>query len=631
MRKLYLLILINFCLVLSSTVSAQPDNMAIRSLADPELRPFYHGVASGDPTSSSVIIWTRVTPEIDAPVMVRWRVGTDTTLNSLVAQGTFTTDASRDYTVKVDVTGLNPNSYYYYEFSALDANSVIGRTKTTPNGSVDQLRFAVVSCSNYPTGYFNVYEKIYERNDVDAVLHLGDYIYEGGGSSILSEDMPRSPLPDHEIIVLGDYRLRHSSHKLDSDSRKMHQNFPLIAVWDDHESANNSWRDGAENHSEGAEGTWVDRKAASLQAYYEWMPLRLPDETNFERIFRKISYGDLADIYMIDTRLYDRDEQSLPGQYTNPERTLIGEEQMTWLQTEMINSTAQYQVVGQQVVMGPWVIPNYVTQEFLALNNDAWDGYAAERTRLYDFVLEANIENLVVLTGDVHTGWAMDLPYDIFNYNGNNGAGSVGVEFVCNSVTSNSLPVPFPLGEALIPVLLPWVKYVELTIKGYVVLDLSAEKAQGDFYTLGSITQPTSNETWASGWFARDGNPHLERTFTRSTDGRPTQDLAPCEPRDIADTVVTAVYETFEFDVLGIYPNPFINDLLLEVHLFEDQEVQLSLIDTKGAFVVVKDYGHLSMGRNLITLHDLDLPSGIYEVLLQVGDLSVSRSIVRME
>ena len=266
-----------------------------------------------------------------------------------------------------------------------EKNSIVGRTKTAPDGSVDQLRFAVVSCSSYDDGYFNVYEKIYERNDVDAVLHLGDYYYENGGSEVLQEDIPRDAPPAHELVELADYRIRHGAHKLDGDSRKMHQNFPIITVWDDHESENNSWRDGAPSHNPATQGPWADRKAASLQAYYEWMPLRYPEENNHSRIWRKISYGDLADIYMIDTRLYDRDEKSDPSEFSDTSRTLIGPEQMAWLQNEMNNSTAQYQILGQQVVMAPLVIPNIFTQEITVLNDDQWDGYDAERKKAVQF------------------------------------------------------------------------------------------------------------------------------------------------------------------------------------------------------------------------------------------------------
>lgn len=615
-------------LLLQTTVFAQPDNSSFRSLAQAELKPFYHGVASGDPTESSVIIWTRVTPEVDGPIEVEWKIGTDTTFSDTIQHGVFITDSSRDYTVKLDIQDLQPGTFYYFEFTALGANSIIGRTKTAPSGNVDQLRFAVVSCSNYPSGYFTVYERIAERNDIDAVLHLGDYIYEYGDNSLLSG--PRINLPDHEIIDLADYRLRHATYKLDEDSRRMHQNHPIISVWDDHESANNSWRDGADNHSAN-EGDWFDRKSASLQAYYEWMPIRIPDETNDNRIFRKLSYGSLADIFMIDTRLYDRDEQG--GDFDDPDRTLIGPEQMAWLQGEMLNSTAQWKVIGQQVVMAPLVIPDYNSGEILlTINNDQWDGYTAERKRLYDFVLDNEIDNMVVLTGDIHTSWANDLPYDLFNYNQWTGEGSVGVEFVSTSVTSTSSPIPLPPVYDLIRDVLPYIKYVDLSRKGYTILDLSPEKTQADFYTVATIQSPNSNEFFQQSWYTADGENHLVRGDGASVDGRPIEPLAPIDPRVIEDEdSVTTVIETNYFDILGIFPNPFFKDLILELHLFEANDVLVTMVDAKGAQVLMQDKGRLPRGRNMISLNDLNLSAGIYQVIIHVGNDVIERSVVRME
>lgn len=310
MKKLYL-VLIGLIITLQAFLQG---SVLVRSALDPELTPFYHGVASGDPLPDAVIIWTRVTPgEPMESIEVQWRVSRDTTFNNIVASGVFVTNEDRDYTVKVDVTGLEPNTWYYYEFSALERNSLIGRTKTAPVGGVDQLRFATVSCSNYPAGYFNAYQKIVDRNDVDAVLHLGDYLYEYGGSNIL---------PNTDIVQLADYRIRHSVYKLDSMLRNAHQQYPWIVTWDDHESANNSWRGGAENHNTSTQGPWIDRKIASVRAYDEWMPIRMPDEEDQFRIYRKISYGDLADIFVLDTRLYDRDLQG--GGINHPAKNSSG-------------------------------------------------------------------------------------------------------------------------------------------------------------------------------------------------------------------------------------------------------------------------------------------------------------------
>lgn len=613
----------------SANVRAQqvpaPGEDILRSLADPDLHPFYHGVASGDPTSGSVIIWTRVTPDMDEPVDVAWVMSSDSTMGDTVRHGIFTTSASRDYTVKIDVDGLAPDTYYYYEFTAMGKHSLIGRTKTAPSGASDQLRFGVVSCSSYETGYFNIYRKLFERNDLDAVLHLGDYIYEYGSNSSLAG--PRSHVPDHEIIELADYRMRHAQHKLDADARKMHQNFPMISTWDDHESANNSWRDGSNNHSP-SEGSWDDRKNASMQAYYEWMPIRLPDDNNYSRIFRKISYGDLADIFVLDTRLYDRDEQAeFPYQFDDEDRSILGEEQMAWLQQEMLASNAKWQIIAQQVMFGQLVIPNYFTQTYTPVNNDQWDGYSNDRSILYDFWVDNAIDNVVVLTGDIHTHWAMDLPYDIFDYNPNTGEGSIGVEFVCNAVTSTSSPIPLPPIYDLIMAFLPYMKYIDLSRKGYTVLDLTPDAAQGDMYTIQTISSPVSDEFFQQGWYTLDSENHLQLAAGESEALGPVEPTAPCDPRP---TGVPTAVDVQTLDVLGVYPNPFGSRLVLEVHLFEPADASVLLYDTKGAEVFSKYYASLPRGRNIVVLDDLNMPAGIYEAVIRTGDQRVKRRVVKV-
>ena len=257
-----------------------------------ELAPFYHGVASGDPTSESVIIWTRVSPDTDGQVSVDWKVCTDPEMQNEVASGTTTTDVAKDYTVKIDVTGLSPETTYYYYFKALGAYSIVGRTRTTPSTASNNLKFAVVSCSNYEHGYFNTYEKISERDDLDAVIHLGDYIYEYDTSVYGNSTLNRANIPVHEIVETDDYRTRYSQYKLDKQLMKAHQQHPFICIWDDHESANDAYVDGAENHNPTneytpgkTEGSWTDRKNAAREAYFQWMPIR---ETTGP-IYRKFS------------------------------------------------------------------------------------------------------------------------------------------------------------------------------------------------------------------------------------------------------------------------------------------------------------------------------------------------------
>ncbi|MBW3659794.1 MAG: alkaline phosphatase D family protein, partial [Actinobacteria bacterium] len=391
------------------------------AVADEALAPFLHGVASGDPLQDRVVLWTRVTVPGRGPADVRWRIARDPELTDVVASGTVRADADRDHTVKVDPTGLAAGTTYWYAFEALGAHSIVGRTKTAPAGGVDRLRFGVVSCSNLTGGYFNGYALVAKRNDLDAVLHMGDYIYEygNGDDRYGPEELEgeRDHVPPHEMVVLADYRARFANYRLDPDLRRLHQLYPWITVWDDHEITNDSWRDGAENHEPDAPDTpgeagldYQVRKREAQRAYDEWLPLRTDDPA---RIYRSFRYGDLADLVLLDTRIEGRDEPTggpLTPNLTDrslddPERELISEGQRTWLYGQLKASQdrgATWRVLGQQVMLMQWNaggiprgiggqdVPTLVTRDNgNAVNPDAWDGYTAERDRLYDH-LEAN-------------------------------------------------------------------------------------------------------------------------------------------------------------------------------------------------------------------------------------------------
>ena len=273
---------------------------------------FNHGVASGDPQADKVVIWTRVSPEQAGPVPVRWIVARDRDLTDVVKSGVVQATDARDYTVKVDVTGLRAGAPYFYGFRAGEAHSPRGKTKTLPRGRLDQMKLAIVTCASYPHGFFNAYEAIAHRDDVDAVVHLGDYIYEyglagyGGDTAIA---LGRVPAPQVDCVRLADYRLRHAQYKAEPELQALHAKAPWITVWDDHEVANDDWTGGAENHHAN-EGAWADRKRAALQAYYEWMPIREPEAGRaFEAINRSFQFGDLFTLIMLETRLLARTKQ----------------------------------------------------------------------------------------------------------------------------------------------------------------------------------------------------------------------------------------------------------------------------------------------------------------------------------
>lgn len=467
------------------------------SQADERLAPFYHGVASGDPLADRVIIWTRVTPSSNEDVTVNYQMATDVEMRNVVKSGSFITNSERDFTVKIDVDGLSPATHYYYQFEALGKKSVIGRTKTAPANDSEYLRFGVVSCANYQNGYFNAFRKLAERKDLDAVIHLGDYLYEYGSSN---EDRPH--VPENEIISLADYRARHSHYKLDPDLRYAHAQNPWIMVWDDHETTNNSYKDGAENHTEGTEGNWEERKQLALQAYYEWQPIRLPDNSNFTRIWRSFSYGNLADIVMLDTRIYGREEQlsdaaiAAGSDINSDERQMLGTDQLDFLKFETEMSDAKWKILGQQVMMTQLnvlglptaeeipvlgdILTELVKEGGIAINADAWDGYPKERERVLKHLADNEIDNSIVLTGDIHTSWAADLHWDISNplkYNPITG-GSVAVEFVTPSITSSNADAidpsaqSAPLVHTVIRAVNPHIKYVDMYAHGYMILDL---------------------------------------------------------------------------------------------------------------------------------------------------------------
>jgi alkaline phosphatase D len=433
--------------------------------------PFRHGVASGDPTPEAVILWTRVTQEGGAtgPVDVTWEIARDVAFSAIVARGTVTTDAERDFTVKIDATGLEPGVHYFYRFRGLGVVSPIGRTKTAPRVA-SQLRFALVSCSNYAMGYFHVYASIAKRADIDAVVHLGDYIYEYGDGDYGDE---RPSLPTNELRTLADYRARYGQYRQDVDLQELHRQHPFITTWDDHEVADNAFKDGAGEHS-ADEGPYIDRKRAAFRAYAEWMPIR--GDLADGKIWRALRYGDLADLIVLDTRHWGKEQQTGDDDPArNAEgRQILGIDQEAWLFEELRSSKAQWKVVCQQVLMSP--LPQY-------LNTDQWDGYPKARDRFYDAIEKNAVKNVVVLTGDIHASFANDLakrPLEPGGYDPSNGRGSLAVELVTPAVTSETPSKPKD-GSALLAEN-PWMKHVDLDRHGYVLLDLDAARAQGSFF-----------------------------------------------------------------------------------------------------------------------------------------------------
>ncbi|MBC7978577.1 MAG: alkaline phosphatase D family protein [Myxococcales bacterium] len=489
---------------------------------------FRHGVASGDPLHDRVVLWTRVTPaNPHDDLEVKWRIARDPAMRRVIDGGRAHTNIFRDFTVKVDVDRLEPGRTYYFQFSADGDPSPIGRTRTTPNGRVGAARLALASCSNLPAGLFNVYALIARRNDLDAVLHLGDYLYEYANASFGDGVLlDRVPMPDREILTLADYRQRHAQYKSDVDSQAAHRQHPFICVWDDHEIANDAWTDGAENHDvELGEGEWSVRKRAAIRAYFEWMPIREFEFRPRSRIFRQFRFGNLVDLLMLDTRHFGRDRQSTTPPVSptagfpandpvanDPARSLLGLEQEAWLDQRLVASQARgttWRLLGQQVMMAQ-LSPSGGQTLF---NLDQWDGYIPARERLFTSIRDNAIDNVVVLTGDIHSSWANELTSNPWSagYHPGTGAGAIGVEFVTPAVSSPGIlnPVEAAQTAAFVRSVSPHMKFVELNKRGYVVLDIDRERLQGEFWHAATVATPSRDEALAAAFATEAGANHL--------------------------------------------------------------------------------------------------------------------------
>ncbi|MCH9682529.1 MAG: alkaline phosphatase D family protein [Deltaproteobacteria bacterium] len=470
--------------------------------------PFLHGVASGDPLPDRVIVWTRVTPpDPSTEIETHWVLARDPSLRRIVAEGTVRATAARDHTVKVDVTGLEPGRQYHYQFEARGHRSPVGRTRTPPVGATARVRLAVASCSNYPFGYFNAYAAIARRDDLQAVLHLGDYLYEyANGTYGDGTALDRLPDPaDREMVTLADYRDRHAVYKTDPDLQALHQRHPIIATWDDHEITNDTWTGGAQNHQPD-EGDWMVRRAAAIQAYYEWMPVRALPTGAWGQLYRSFRFGDLLDLVMLDTRVTGRDRQAdwhtedWKAITADPRRSLLGAPQEAWLARQLERSRDDgipWRLLGQQVLMGQ-MLPRSLGDW---INTDMWDGYAPARARLLDHLAAQRIEGVVALTGDIHSSWGLELASDPFGKRYQPGKGAVAVEFVCPAVSS---PPPVPPAEALdrerhMLATHPHLRWIEVRHRGYVLLDVDHERTQAEWHLVDSVDERSPATRFARG------------------------------------------------------------------------------------------------------------------------------------
>lgn len=532
---------------------AQLDSMADLSGGALE---FLHAVASGDPIADSVILWSRITPA-EATEATSYRIGfevaQDADFKQIIRQGVVTTSAAYDFCVKVDATGLKPNHRYWYRFSTADKHSPVGVTRTLPAEGVatDRLKMAVFSCSNWAFGNFHAYAEAAKRSDdIDLALHLGDYLYEyPKGKYPSAKHVMREHVPDNELLTLADYRQRYAQYRTDKNLQAIHSRLPFICVWDDHEIANNTWRTGAQNHNKG-EGDFALRVQAAVQAYREWMPIRPAEPAH--QIFRSFQFGDLAGLHMLDTRYIGRTKQLEYKNYYNKQdgifrhadlrtdlhdasRSLLGDEQQSWLKRVVGQNQAKWQILGQQVLMGKYVLPSAVVLRQMLLpefqvitsyldeqakprnskkvrkmrrehsklladqkkiaqvkaslptpiNLDAWDGYHRAREHLFSLMAESS-SGFIALAGDTHNAWASHLRTDSNQV--------VGAEFGGQSVTSSGLESflrlepgqDVPIEQGLVG-MIDDLAYANVSNRGFMLVTVTPDTAEAEWVYVSDV------------------------------------------------------------------------------------------------------------------------------------------------
>ncbi|PVI04770.1 phosphodiesterase/alkaline phosphatase D precursor [Periconia macrospinosa] len=537
-----------------------------QSSYNPASLNFTHGVASGDPYPDSVILWTRVGPTSDndrsnvtvsgyvqlfdhdnekfvsvskSPICVEYKIGTDKDLSNVADNGKVFTSSDVDYTVKVEAKNLKPYTTYYYQFNVCnsDSKSPLGRTKTTPhaNDDITKVGLAVFSCSNYPFGFFNAYGNPVRKDSVDYVVHLGDYIYEyANGEYGWGQSIGRVPLPDKQIFSLYDYRKRIATYRTDLDLVASHQQFPWIPVWDDHEVADNAYRDGTSkmNNTESSfiqdgDVSFDQRKMNAVRAYFEWMPIRQVEMDDNLRIWRSFSIGKLLDLVMLDTRNYDR---SITDLYWNTDyihaisndagRSLMGPRQEHWFYNALSDSAnrgATWRIIGSQIIFSRLNQSAAYGNEN-PLNYDAWDGYQANKNRTFNHLYSNNIGNNIFLAGDSHASWVSDLVWNGEKaYNKETGEGSIGVEFAGSAVTS---PCPYGANISLatannystiIQTANDELQWQDLYYRGYYELHISGEEVVANYFGLPTVVTRNGWEIPLANFTVKSGENKLQR------------------------------------------------------------------------------------------------------------------------
>jgi len=542
----------HFVIQLAALTAAASAGVALTGCGggDDELVPprFDYGVASGDPLADRVILWTHAQfAGLSDDVPLAWEVASDAAFTTLIASGSARATAAAGHTVKVDAAGLSAGKDYFFRFRWDQHSSPVGKTRTLPAAGATSLALAVLTCSNYPAGYFHAYAEA-AKSAAKYAVHLGDFIYEYAADGYASTDaaaLGRVSQPATECIKLDDYRKRYAQYRSDPDSKTFHAAMPVIAVWDDHEVANDTFKNGAENHTEGAEGRFTERRAAAVQAWHEWLPVRAPDAKDLLKIYRSFDFGGLAAMHMLETRLIGRDKQITFTELLNPAtagtamatlaspaRSMMGATQLAWLQGQLAASKSTWQVLGQQVLMarmefpvsvlsalnpdntgadavaaGQKAINDYLTAKAtsaqapgmltdtqkallnpainpqLGYNLDAWDGYPVEREIVLSTAKQLG-KKLVVLAGDTHNAWASQLTL----LDGT----VVGYEFATTSVSSPGFEEYLPTltpdqSKAIFLGVVDDLKYADTHRRGFMLMQFTPTEARGTWHFVSTV------------------------------------------------------------------------------------------------------------------------------------------------
>lgn len=588
MKIKYLLLVGLWMHCLGAAAQTLPPNI----FPDTAFAPFPWGVASFDPTVDHVMLWTKVDPEgATSPITLTWEVYDDAGLTNLVGSGTATASAATDWTAKYDVDFPQAGIHYWYRWiDGQGRRSAVGRTKTATTGTNGEVRLAVMSCSSIFSGYFNAYRRLGERDDIDLIIHLGDYIYD----FVDQDETVRVPTPAPvDPQTLAEWRDRHSYYLLDPDLRLARQMHPWAAIWDNHD----------------VDGDSPQHTAEAQQAFLEYVPMRLQNTARPDLIYRHLAYGDLLDILLIDvTTLRDRD--TLPG----GEFSILGDSQWTWLSQELSNSSARWRVVGQERMMGQFSTAGLGSLisygDGPVADSGAWDGYNAERVRLLSHLDQNGIDDNIFLSGDIHMSFLCDLPIDYGSYNAQTGAGSAAVEFLPTSISRGNFDEQGVTGflaqlvAGAIALANPHHVYSELTSHGYGILNIRQDTVTAEYW-YSPILQAEPTENFATGYQCIAGENH----WRRSAISNPTVSIVP--------PLATAAFPL----QVQVYPNPATSHCTVLLRSDKPQSATITWIDLATGREMARKKVKVAAGAPLEVQWDLEeYATGNYGIRIQAKD-----------